>query len=84
MARRIYDLVESKDKTAIEGVIEVVAKYNRFVVLGQLEVSTTNSIFRLLHNLISKTELLNELNLANYFYSTLDRYLVRSTRNYNI
>lgn len=57
LARRISALVESKDKQAINGVIEFLGKYCRFAVGGSLEGNALSSLFRIIQTLVGRLEI---------------------------
>jgi hypothetical protein len=59
--KRIYDIIESKNKRWVEVVIDFLSKYNRFVIGGNLDYTSETSIFRILHCLIGKMDLISEL-----------------------
>ena len=82
--KRIYDLIDSKGKEQVEADIQLLRNYSRFIIAGTLDHNTTNSIFRVLHCLIGKFDTVLELGLQGLFFATLEKYLTKNSRNYNV
>jgi hypothetical protein len=82
--KRVYDLIESNNKKWVESLIELASKYCRLVVGGNLDNNSENTIFRILHCLIGKWDLITELGLDPYLISTLEKYLLKSHKSYNV
>ncbi len=82
--KRVYELIDGNSKRGVEALIELLNKYNRFVLGGNLDVNSENVIFRIMHCLIGKLDMLNELNLNYYFNSAIEKYVTRTHKNYNV
>lgn len=68
----------------MESLIELVNRYCRFVVGGSLDANSENTIFRILHCLIGKLDLITELGLNGYLTMTLEKYLLKNHKSYNV
>jgi hypothetical protein len=82
--KRIYDIIESKNKRSIETVFDFLTKYSRFVVSGSLDANSEHSIFRILHCVIGKLDVITENDLQYYLFTTLEKYLQKSHKNYSV
>lgn len=82
--KRIYGLIESRSKKQVEAVLDFVTKYSRFVIGGLFDANSSNSIFRMLHCLIGKIDIVEEVGLGGFFFSTLERYISKNHKNYNM
>jgi hypothetical protein len=82
--KRVYEMIDSKNKKWVEAIIDFVGKYSRFVIGGALDINSANSVFRILHCLVGKIDLISELGLHHFLFATLEKYLSKNHKNYNV
>lgn len=81
--RRLGEALEGKHKGQLEATLLLMQRYCRFVIMGTLDSHVTQHVFRILHTLVGKVELLNELGLHNLLQNVVEKYISRNYKNYS-
>ena len=59
-------------------------KYNKYVVIGSIDSGISSLVFKVAHFMISRLDVLAELDLEFNFSLVLEKYLSRNNNNYNM
>lgn len=84
VARKIYSILDAKHKRGLELVIDLLSKYSRFAIYNVMEGPVETALFKTLHLLINRIDVVNELGLTNQFFNMIEKYLSKNHRRYNI
>lgn len=78
------EILDSKNKRYIDAATDFLGKYNRAVVYGWLGASGEISLFKIIHAMISKLDLLVSTESGINFCHMLEKYLTRNYKRFNL
>jgi hypothetical protein len=83
-SRKIHVALDSKHKRGIAVVIELVNKYNRLAVSCSLDPHSEFVLFKIIHSLISRLDVVAETENISLFLAILEKYITKSHKRYNL